>query len=278
MNYELLVLDIDGTVTDSGKEVMARTCEEVIRVQEQGVKVVLASGRPPEGIYPIARKLQMDRFDSYILAFNGGKIIHLGTETCIFERRLPAHIPRRLWKDALEYGIGMAAYGTGVILAGTEPDKYLKFESSISQMPIEYHKDLGTGKNLEVNQCILTGDPDVLDRIEPILFGRYFHEAQLFHSEPFYLEVSPKNVDKAYGLKHLLRVLGISREKMICCGDSYNDIRMLQYAGMGIAMRNAPEGVKAVADLVTEQDNDHNGIAEVIRRFFLDREKEDRYI
>ncbi len=88
MNYELLVLDIDGTVTNSKKEVMARTCEEVIRIQKQGIKVVLASGRPPEGIYPIARKLQLDQFDSYILAFNGGKIIHIKTGTCIFERRL----------------------------------------------------------------------------------------------------------------------------------------------------------------------------------------------
>lgn len=270
MNYELLVLDIDGTVTNSGKEVMARTCGEVIRVQEQGVRVVLASGRPPEGIYPIARKLQMDRFDSYILAFNGGKIIHLGTEACIFERRLPAHIPKRLWRDALEYGVGMAAYGAGVILAGTAPDKYLKFEASISQMPIEYRKNLGAEEKLEVNQCVLTGDPDVLERIEPVLFGRYFHEAQIFHSEPFYLEVSPKNVDKAYGLKHLLRVLGISREKMVCCGDSYNDIRMLQYAGMGVAMKNAPESVKAVANFVTKEDNDHDGIAGVIQCFFSD--------
>ncbi len=270
MNYELLVLDIDGTVTNSKKEVMARTCEEVIRIQKQGIKVVLASGRPPEGIYPIARKLQLDQFDSYILAFNGGKIIHIKTGTCIFERRLPAHIPKRLWKDALEYGIGMAAYGTGAILAGTIPDKYLKLESGISQMPIEYHKNLGTERKLEVNQCILTGDPDVLERIEPILFGRYFHQAQIFHSEPFYLEVSPKNVDKAYGLKHLLNILGIAREKMICFGDSYNDIRMLQYAGLGVAMKNGPEHVKAVADLVTKQDNDHDGIGEMIRYLFPD--------
>ena len=74
-------------------------------------------------------------------------------------------------------------------------------------------------------------------------------------------------MDKAYGLKYLLQALGIPREKMVCCGDSYNDISMLQYAGLGIAMENAPEQVKMVADAVTEKDNDHDGIVEVIERF-----------
>ncbi len=268
MKYELLVLDIDGTVTNSRKEVMPRTRKEVIRLQKQGVKVVLASGRPPEGIYPIARTLKLDEFDSYILAFNGGKIIHLRTGKCIFERRLPAHIPKRLWKDALDNGIGMAAYAEGVILAGTVPDQYLKLESGITRMPIRYYKELGNQMELVVNQCILTGDPDILDRVEPVLFGRYFHEAQIFHSEPFYLEVSPKNVDKAYGLKYLLPMLNITREKMVCCGDSYNDIRMLQYAGLGVAMKNAPGGVRNVADVVSKDDNDHDGIAGVVRQIW----------
>lgn len=162
----------------------------------------------------------------------------------------------------------MGAYGDGMIITGILPDRYLKLESRVSRIPIEVRGNLGTEKGLAVNQCILTGDPDILDKIEPVLYRRYFHEAEIFHSEPFYLEVSPKNVDKAYGLKYLLRILGIPRERMVCCGDSYNDIRMLQYAGMGVAMKNAPEAVKMMADLVTENDNDHDGIAEVAKRFF----------
>lgn len=268
MDYQLLVLDIDGTVTNSKKQVMSGTREEIIRLQKKGVKVVLASGRPPEGVFPIARTLQLEESDSYLLTFNGGRILHLKTGTCIFKRELPMYIPRRLVRDARIHGIGMAAYGEGVILAGTVPDSYLKLESEICGMPVEYHENLAADLKRRVNQCILTGDPGILDAVEPVLFRQYFHEAQIFHSEPFYLEVSPRNVDKAYGLKYLLSFLGISRERMVCCGDSYNDIRMLQYAGVGVAMKNAPEGVKIVADYVTEKDNDHDGIAEVIQRFF----------
>lgn len=268
MDYELLVLDIDGTVTNSQKEVTPRTRDEIIRIQKQGIKVVLASGRPPEGILPVAKTLQLDQYDSYLLAFNGGKIIRLQTGECIFEKRLPAHIPKRLQQDALEHGIGMAAYGSNSLLSGTMPDQYLELESRVSRLPIQYVETLAALPELNVNQCILTGDPDILEIIEPILFAKYLHEAQIFHSEPFYLEVSPKNVDKAYGLKYLLRLLDISREKMICFGDSYNDIRMLQYAGAGVAMKNAPEKVKMVADFITEEDNDHDGIAGMINRFF----------
>lgn len=267
MDYELLVLDIDGTVTNSKKEITSRTREAVIQIQKKGIKVVLASGRPPKGVYPVARALQLEEHDSYLLTFNGGRILRMKTGECMFGKRLPLHIPKRLQKDARLHGIGMAAYGEKVIYAGTMPDKYLEFESSISRMPIEYHEKLGSGLDFAVNQCILTGEPEVLERVEPILFHKYYHEAQIFHSEPFYLEVSPKNVDKAYGLKYLLQALGIPREKMVCCGDSYNDISMLQYAGLGIAMENAPEQVKMVADAVTEKDNDHDGIVEVIERF-----------
>lgn len=268
MSYQLLVLDIDGTVTNSDKEVTEKTREAVIRLQRRGVQVVLASGRPPRGIYSVAESLEIGSFGNYVLAFNGGKIIEFNTRKCIFEKQLPSHLPGRLWQDALKHQVGIAAYQDDVIAAGTEPDKYMLLESKITNMPIEYRKDFGSYVRFPVSECLITGEPEDLEILEPVLAHKYFHEAQIFHSEPYYLEVTPKNVDKAYGLKHLLNILGIKREDMVCCGDSYNDITMLQHAGLGIAMNNAPGQVKQVADYVTVNDNDHDGIAEVIEKFF----------
>lgn len=73
-------------------------------------------------------------------------------------------------------------------------------------------------------------------------------KTEIFRSEPFFLEVVPKNVDKAYSLKHLLKILGIKREEMICCGDGYNDVSMVQYAGLGVAMANGQNKLKAIAN------------------------------
>ncbi len=268
MNYELLVLDIDGTVTNSEKKVLPRTREAILRIQQKGIKVVLASGRPPEGVFPIARELGFEQYGSYILAFNGGRILDVKTGECVFEKTLPRHLPGRLWEDAVKNGIGMAAYQPGRIVAGTRPDSYMELESRISGMPLEYHENFKQYANFSVNECLLTGDPDVLDNLEPVFAHKYFHEAEVFHSEPFYLEVVPKHVDKAYGLKDLLKRLQIPPERMVCCGDSFNDRAMIQHAGLGVAMRNAPEPIRAVADYVTERDNDHDGIAEVIEMFF----------
>lgn len=268
MSYQLLVLDIDGTVTNSNKEVLDKTRNAIWELQKGGVQVVLASGRPPEGVFPIAEKLGFDQYGSYVLAFNGAKIIDVKTRQCVFEKTLPSYLPGRLWLDALKNGIGIAAYKEGAIVAGTEPDEYMSLESKISGMPIEYHEDFIKYVKFPVHECLITGAPEDLEAVEPIFAHKYFHEAQVFHSEPWYLEVIPKNVDKAYGIKHLLKLLNIPREATVCCGDSFNDITMLQYAGLGVAMANASDKIKMVADYVTVNDNDHDGIAEVIERFF----------
>lgn len=266
MDYRLLVLDIDGTTANSKKEVTDGTREAVVWLQRRGVQVVLASGRPPEGVLPIAGQLELPSFGSYILAFNGGRIIDSRSGRCIFEKRLPSHIPARLLEDARREGVGMAVYQPGRMLAGTRPDRYMRQESAVSGLPITRTESFG--RELAANECLLTGPPEYMEALQPVLAHKYFHEAQVFQSEPWYLEVTPKNVDKAYGLKHLLHILQIPREAMVCCGDSYNDVSMLQYAGLGAAMANAADPVKLVADYVTSRDNDHDGVAEVIERFF----------
>lgn len=269
MDYRLLVLDIDGTVTNSKKEVLEKTRKAIIRLQEKGVRVAIASGRAPKGVFSIAEELELHRFGSYILAFNGAKVINCRTRECIYEKYLPRHIPGRLWHDALVHHLGILTYTDKVLIAGTEPDSYMDLEAKISHLPIEYHTDFQSAVNFPVNGCLLTGDPESIEALEPVFFHKYFHETEIFRSEPCFLEVAPKNVDKAYGLKHLLPILGIRREEMVCCGDSFNDISMVQFAGLGVAMANAQDKLKAIADYITDQDNNHDGIAEVIEKFFL---------
>ena len=268
MSFKLLVLDIDGTVTNSDKKVLKQTRDAIIQLQEHGIRVVIASGRPPRGVFSIAEKLDFGRFGSYILAFNGARIIDFRTGACVYEKKLPAYIPVRLWRDALKKNLGMVTYTDEVIVTGTDTDPYMVQESEICHMPLEYHEKFSEFVDFPVNACLLTGEGQKLEALEPFFERKYFHETQIYHSEPCFLEIVPKNVNKAYSLKHLLNILGIKREEMVCCGDSFNDISMIQFAGMGVAMANAQEKLKNVADYVTERDNNHNGIVEVIERFF----------
>ncbi|MGN0157803.1 MAG: Cof-type HAD-IIB family hydrolase [Brotaphodocola sp.] len=268
MKYKLLVLDIDGTVTNSDKKILPKTRQAIIDLQEKGVAVAIASGRAPKGVFSIAEELELHRFGNYILSFNGARIINFQTRECVYEKYLPLHIPGRLWSDAMKYQLGILTYADDVIIAGTEPDSYMELESRISNMPIVYNKNFRTDVRFPVNGCLLTGEPEMIETLEPVFTRRYFHETEIFRSEPCFLEVVPKNVDKAYSLKHLLGILGIRREETVCCGDSFNDISMIQFAGTGVAMANGQEKLKRLADYVTENDNDHDGIAEVIEKFF----------
>ena len=88
----------------------------------------------------------------------------------------------------------------------------------------------------------------------------------IYRSEPFFLEVMPQNIDKAYSLQKLLSSMGLRADSMICCGDGYNDISMIEYAGLGVAMANAQAVVKDVADFVTKS-NDEDGVLHVINTF-----------
>lgn len=268
MKYKLLILDIDGTVTNSKKEITKKTKEAIVRLQEKGILVAIASGRPPHGVYSVAEELEFQKFGSYIMPFNGARIIDFKTKECIYAKTLPLHLPAKLWQDAVENNIGIITYRDEEILAGTEPDEYMEIESRINHMPVLYREDFKKYVDFPVNKCLMTGAPKDLEALEPELAQKYRHEAQVFRSEPYFLEITPKNVDKAYCLKHLLEILGITREEMVCCGDGFNDISMIQFAGLGVAMANAQDKVKEVANYITENDNDHDGIAEVIEKFF----------
>lgn len=268
MKYKFLVLDIDGTVTNSQKEITPKTLEAVVDLQKRGILVAIASGRPTKGVSKVAQTLRFQEFGSFVMPFNGARILNFKTGECVYSKTLPLHLPGRLVRDAKENGVGIVTYQGDQIIAGTEPDSYMQIEAKINDIPIVWEKQFESYVKFPVNKCLLTGDPTDLEALEPMLAQKYCHEAQVFRSEPYFLEVTPKNVDKAYCLKHLLEILGIRREEMVCCGDGFNDISMIQFAGLGVAMANAQPQVKEVADYITERDNDHDGIAEVIEKFF----------
>lgn len=199
----------------------------------------------------------------------GQKLLISRRKNVFMRKKLPLNIPLQLLKDAVKCGLGFLTYGPDFLMAGTAPDPYMMLESQISNMPLKYYGNLRAEINFPVHGCLLTGDPVNIVVMEPEFVRKYCHETEIFRSEPCFLEVVSKNVDKAYSLKHLLRIFGIPREEMVCCGDCFNDISMIQFAGLGVAMANGQEKLKMIANYVTDADNDHNGIAEVIGKFFL---------
>ena len=117
----------------------------------------------------------------------------------------------------------------------------------------------------------MTAEPEAAARHVEKLNELYGDILSIYRSEPFFIEVMPKNVDKATSLDRMLETVGLTREDAICCGDGFNDISMIKYAGVGVAMANAQEEVKKSADFITDS-NDEEGIVKVIDTFVLNQE------
>jgi len=123
--------------------------------------------------------------------------------------------------------------------------------------------------SMPLPKLILPGDPDALTPIENMLKPHFGDRARLFRSKPYFLEIMPPEADKGLALAHLAEILGVKQEEVMAIGDAGNDKHMIEWAGIGVAMANATEEVRKVANWVTTKTNDEDGFAEALRRFVL---------
>ena len=252
MKYKVLVLDLDGTLTNSKKKITDYTKKILLNLQKKGVHIVLASGRPEYGIWPIAKELELEKYGGYILAFNGGKIVECSTKKTIFER-------------TIEYSYVQEIYEQ--LITETPKDFYVEKESFINKMKIKGVEDFIQYISFPITKCLITGEGTYLERLEKKLQEYFKDELSIYRSEPFFLEIMPPLIDKAKSLEKLLRYLDCSRKEMVACGDGLNDLTMIEYAGIGVAMDNAQPVLKEKSDFVT-LSNDQDGVAEAVKHFW----------
>ena len=268
MNHKILVLDIDGTLTNSDKVISPETKKGLMMMQEQGHIIILASGRPSPGMMKYAKELELEKYGGYLLSFNGARIINCRTGDIIYQQTIPRFILPRIYHFAEENGCGLITYCGDYVVSGTGIDEYIELEARINGMPVREVDDFLHFIDFDVNKCLMTASPEKAEKLTAILQEKFKGILSIYRSEPFFIEIMPKNIDKAFSLNRMLETIGLKKEDVICCGDGYNDVTMVKYAGIGVAMANAREEVKAVADYITKS-NDEDGLVEVIDKFIL---------
>lgn len=266
MAYKIIALDLDGTLTNSEKVITPKTKNALIKFQENGGKIILASGRPTMGIYPQAKVLRLDEFGGYILAFNGGRVIDCKTDKTIFQTTFPLKYISEIVDVIKDYPVGINTYENDKIIVGNNINHYTELEAKINAMDIKFVDDFVSYVNFDINKCLLQGEPPEILKLEKIFAEKYKGQLGIFKSEAFFLEIVPNGIDKAASIDKLLNIINIKTEECIACGDGFNDVSMIKYAGLGVAMSNAKDGVKDVADFIT-LSNDEDGIAYVIEKF-----------
>ncbi|SFD97304.1 hypothetical protein SAMN05216238_106232 [Lentibacillus persicus] len=242
MDIKLVALDMDGTLLNNEEIVTAFTREKIAQAQKQGVHIVLSTGRWLGTCYPYAESLNLS---SYLVTSNGGEIWTIDKE--LKERHLldPERI-KLVWELAKDRGLVTWSVSTDRVWFDEAPDDF------------SAHEWLKIGCN--------SLDANKLDEIVKEL--SYYDDLELTNSLPTNIEVNPKGVSKASALRSVCHEIGITMENVMAAGDSLNDIKMIQEAGIGVAMGNAQEAIKKVADHVTST-NAEDGVGKAIEKFVL---------
>lgn len=266
--FKMIVLDLDGTLTNEEKKMTPKTRCALMKAQESGVRIVLASGRPPYGIQNIAEELELKHHGGFIQAFNGGRIMNCENGEVIFEQMLEEELVPILYHAAVDAGMEILTYQGNKIAATKKNDKYVIHEAFINKMPVVEYEDFLGRLVHPINKCLIVGDPVPLRQLELRLAEQLKGRMNVYRSAGFFLECVPLGIDKARSLERLISKLKISREEVIACGDGYNDESMIRFAGLGVAMANATKEVQDSADYIT-YSNEEDGVAHVVDKFIL---------
>lgn len=264
--FRAIALDLDGTLTNHDKVVTPRTRQALLKAQELGTVIILASGRPTYGIVPVAECLELEKRGGYILSYNGGNIVNAKTGEKLFSQFLPDAMIPILYKYAKEKNHALLGYAGNEIITEMPDDQYVKEESRINKMNIRKVDNLLDALEPHPTKLLMTGDPTDMIKAEEKLVEILGEKMDIFRSAPFFLELVPKGIDKAQSLLRLLSKINLTPADLMAFGDGYNDLSMLKLAGVGVAMANAAPEVRADADYVT-LSNEEDGVAEALLHF-----------
>ena len=263
----ILALDLDDTLLRSDLSISFRTRNAIKRIEQAGVIVVLASGRIPEAVYDFSRLLGMHKKPGYLVCNNGAYILESHTGQIVHEARIEADVALAICDLAGAEGFPVQMYDDDVMYVSRQNEfsGYDQKLTGLRQVVVENFRamvDDGCYK------LIIPGDPMILAHVENIVRTYLGETITLFTSRPYFLEILPRGTDKGTALAKIAEINAVSAEETMAIGDSMNDEAMIRWAGIGVAMVNGDERIKSIADLVTDNTNDNDGVAEVIDMYF----------
>ena len=266
MKYKLIVLDVDGTMLNSNRELTKRTAQTLRKVQQMGIRVALASGRPTYGILPLAQAIDLGVYDGYIISYNGAQVMEAKTGQIIFERRIDPQMVPYLEKKATKMGLTMAYYDGNEVVSTDITNPHVVDESEMNGMTLRQDDVLSLSMDdWPAEVMLVSDDEEALTSLEQHMQRHLNGVMDTIHSNPYYLEIVGYQVGKSYAMSALVQKMGIGMDEVLAIGDGEADINMIQMAGTGVAMANATEGVRRCADFTT-LSNDQDGAALAIEK------------
>ena len=268
--YKLIALDIDGTLLNSKKEVTKEVFDAIQMAKKKGVKVVLSTGRPLPGVQSLLKELKLNNEKNYVVTFNGGLVQEISSQDVISNIEMSYEDFDIIYNELSKKHNVKIHINTpdSVVVPYKDAPKYSIHEANLNNIPVICMDESEINKDLTFCKVMLIDEPEIIDNIITKIPKDFHDKYTIVRSAPFFLEFLNKKVNKGSGLQALCNKLNIDPCEVIAVGDEENDRHMIEFAGLGVAMGNARDSIKEIANYITDS-NDNHGVAKVISEFIL---------
>ncbi len=265
--FKAVFIDMDGTLLKQDHTISNVNKNALRKLLNNGIMVVPISARPLHGILPITKQVIPDNMP--VVSLNGSYIFH--NNEIVYQANIPVPDIINLHGELKKYDVSVMYYSQLEWFA-TRDSNLINKEQKITSVKIKiqpFEQTVGEWKikRRGPNKVLIAGDKDLVTDIEKKLLGMYGGKLNIYKSQPSYLEVMHLQASKTKAIEFLLNKFDIQQSEIIAIGDNYNDKGMIEFAGTGVAMGNAPDEIKMVADYVTDTNN-NDGVAKALNHFF----------
>lgn len=265
MAYKLIAMDLDGTLLNDQKVITEKTKAALMAAQNKGIRLALASARPSPGLFRERDALDMQNFNGILMSYNGGRIVDAETGNVLFETSMDLQETKQVLRQLEKLPV-TPILDDGAKFYVTDKDGYkVDYECRNNNMICSEVGNLADFLTFAPIKILMSVQPEELPIVQKQIAAFLPESLTVVQTAAFYLEIIPKVINKGQGIRDICKVLGMEPAEVIAFGDAENDIPMLRAAGMGVAMGNAQETVKAAADMVTLSNND-DGIAAALEK------------
>ena len=269
----ILFTDIDDTLVNTDKSLSQENLQALERFLDMDNIISISTGRALNGAAGLLRDIHLyGRKNLLITSYNGGLVFDTYTEEVLLKKTIPLDLMYRSFDLANEYGIHIQAYTDSAVVSETD-NHHLRKYLSIQKLDVVFTDDIRSF-NMEPSVkllCLDYDDPSRITEFRSLFEAEFAGELNCFNSNPNLLEIVPPGVSKGAALRFLAEHYQIPIENTISAGDAENDLPMILAAGIGCAVKNADDSLKAEADYVTQRDNNHAAVAEILDRFCFSR-------
>lgn len=265
MKYKLVAVDLDDSLLGYDHKISVENKAAIKKAVDSGVIFTIATGRPLQSCLPFVKELDLD---VPFITYNGALVIKGKSMEILYHKTIEPEDASEILKEAVDFSPTILVFKDNKLYVNELNDRIERY-SKLSNMTAYLENNLYNITKDGPTKVLLYHDPDQVKRIYYKIKDKLEGKVNFHISKPFFLEFIHKEVSKGNALAALAKNMGIAQEEVIAIGDSYNDISMIEYAGMGVAVENAYDDIKNKADYICKSNLNH-GVAEVLEKFVLE--------